>query len=855
MKRICTFNCQGLLDKTKQQLIADDFKKYRLKAMLLQELHMKNEGILNLKSTDGDQYHLYYSGNKTKSIHGVGILVERSTKVHFTPISDRICMISTNFDNKNQINMISAYAPTLDTTIKAPDVTEIFYSELESVIKLTNSRDTLLIGGDFNAKIKPNNKATYQSYIENVGKFSKGEINVNGEYLLEFSKRHNLKITNTFFKHKPCHITTWECPERIEKHLDSKSGKIRNNPYRNQIDFIMIRNNQNIQVNNSRSYGGMRTKSDHKAVIVEINIRWKYNKHQKSQPKVNYNLLHDQNYRNKYNNTVNNLLRECPKPSTTQDKWSNIVNITKKAAVETLGYIPKTEKYQNNAIKELSKQQQKIHLDQNSNNNPEKRKELRKKRNKILTQIHNLIIAENKNKIDQQLSNIENMPDDSRKMFQAVKNIKNLTPKTKLLIQTENGLTANEVEQANIIATYFKSQFYKNAEPLPQIPPTPMTIPFTSKEVQNAVKSLKNNKSPGNDEIIVELIKYAPTEIHEMIASIYNDMAGKGECPKEMTQGLLCAIQKPGKTKGPPQNLRPIILLSVIRKILAVCMMKRIGEKIDGEIPPSQAAYRKGRSTTEHVFSTKLVIERTLTSMNETVYLLMHDMSKAFDSINRTTLIKDLNKILQKDELHLVNKMLNVELSVKRGSYNSEYFKTDTDAPQGDCASANEFTFYLAKSLQNKSLNYEHDYRNLKEHDYSKQLNKNHITINQEYADDISVITSNPNQIKFLKNTLPSQLATRNLTINTSKTEEHKISRTNCDNSWKTCKLLGSLLDTENDIKRRKGLAIDALHKLKYIFNANKLSIATKVKAFNTYIDSIFLYNSDIWTLTTAREN
>ena len=87
--------------------------------------------------------------------------------------------------------------------------------------------------------------------------------------------------------------------------------------------------------------------------------------------------------------------------------------------------------------------------------------------------------------------------------------------------------------------------------------------------------------------------------------------------------------------------------------MLAVCMMKRIGEKIDGEIPPSQAAYRKGRSTTEHVFSTKLVIERTLTSMNETVYLLMQDMSKAFDSINRATLIKDLDKIPQKDILSI----------------------------------------------------------------------------------------------------------------------------------------------------------------------------------------------------------
>ena len=87
----------------------------------------------------------------------------------------------------------------------------------------------------------------------------------------------------------------------------------------------------------------------------------------------------------------------------------------------------------------------------------------------------------------------------------------------------------------------------------------------------------------------------------------------------------------------------------------------------------------------------------------------MHDMSKAFDSINRATLIKDLEKILQKDELHLINTMLNVELSVKCGLHHSNYFKTDTGAPQGDCASANIFTFYLSKSLHNMK-NYEHDY-------------------------------------------------------------------------------------------------------------------------------------------------
>lgn len=37
-----------------------------------------------------------------------------------------------------------------------------------------------------------------------------------------------------------------------------------------------------------------------------------------------------------------------------------------------------------------------------------------------------------------------------------------------------------------------------------------MRIPFTQSEIEKAVRSLKNNKSPGNDEIVIELIKYSP---------------------------------------------------------------------------------------------------------------------------------------------------------------------------------------------------------------------------------------------------------------------------------------------------------------------------------------------------------
>ena len=44
-------------------------------------------------------------------------------------------------------------------------------------------------------------------------------------------------------------------------------------------------------------------------------------------------------------------------------------------------------------------------------------------------------------------------------------------------------------------------------------------------------------------------------------------------------------------------------------------------------------------------------------------------------------------------------------------------------------------------------------------------------------------------------------------------------------------------------------------YKLKYIFENNKISISTKMEAFNIYISSTFLYNCETWTLTHSHEN
>jgi len=468
------------------------------------------------------------------------------------------------------------------------------------------------------------------------------------------------------------------------------------------------------------------------------------------------------------------------------------------------------------------------------------------------------------------VEDIEKYKDDSNRMYQAVRALQNLEPKKKILVNGEDGMVTNEKEQVSIITDFFKNTFKKdNMEEIEEINPVKMDQPFTADEIEDAIKSLKNNKSPGIDNISAELLKYGPEEINEQIADIFNTIAETGEPPSEISQGILIPIPKPGKPQGPPANLRPIILLSTLRKILSICLIRRINDKIYSKIPNSQAAYRIGRSTTEQVFTFKCLAEKAITSKSYEIIIEMLDMSKAFDTVERGKLFEILQTVLADDELHLMKILIkDVQLQVRVGNTTGSSIMTNIGVPQGDCLSPILFTLYLAVALKSTekidNTPQDHNYakpkltgedhlpNHLKDHGYA--INHDiYLEIDQQYADDISWITTAEHKIEYIKKHTPDQLIEYNLHVNETKTEEYKIKR-NGPEFWKKCKYLGTLLGTEEDINRRKGLAIAAYNKLNHIFKNKKLTLKTKLRAFNTYVVSIFLYNSELWTLTKKLE-
>ena len=71
------------------------------------------------------------------------------------------------------------------------------------------------------------------------------------------------------------------------------------------------------------------------------------------------------------------------------------------------------------------------------------------------------------------------------------------------------------------------------------------------------------------------------------------------------------------------------------------------------------------------------------------------------------------------------------------------------------------------------------------------------------------------------------------------------------DCSWNTAWHSWSL----EDISRRKQLSMMAYNKLKFILDSKKTSIQIQIKIFNSFIASIFLYNSELWTLSKKLEH
>ena len=330
--KIGTLNVRGCNNTQKVETIIQDCKKYNLDIVGITETHTpRNEELTYVKD-----YTVYTVNKDNNKHHGVGIAAKTALNPTFKKLSNRICKATIKLHNR-RLHLISIYAPTNSYCEKHPEEREEIYNILQTEYVNIPNRDYLILCGDFNAKVG----TKWYDYPDNLGRYGKGTRNNSGEILLDFCAEHDLIITNTLFKHKPTHITTWTAPYRKFE----QNNEPRKNPIRNQIDYIITKVRHKRFIRNSRAYGGIDTDTDHKLVITHFTINWYKTKRSTTKTmKIDYSKLDDPKLKEQYQKQITSKMEEIKEDENQQEKWNKTCEILKNTAEKVLGKKKKKNK-------------------------------------------------------------------------------------------------------------------------------------------------------------------------------------------------------------------------------------------------------------------------------------------------------------------------------------------------------------------------------------------------------------------------------------------------------------------------------------------------------------------------------
>ncbi|CAL4108263.1 unnamed protein product, partial [Meganyctiphanes norvegica] len=154
---------------------------------------------------------------------------------------------------------------------------------------------------------------------------------------------------------------------------------------------------------------------------------------------------------------------------------------------------------------------------------------------------------------------------------------------------------------------------------------------------------LKNNKSPGIDNILNEFLKYCPNELLPVIVKLFNIVLDSGIIPSEWTIGVIKPLYKNKGDINDVNNYRGITLLSCIGKLFTSVLNSRLYSYLTNEniLGNEQAGFRPKHSTLDHIFALH-ILSKSYIDQNKQLFCAFVDYSKAFDFIDRTYLWQKL---------------------------------------------------------------------------------------------------------------------------------------------------------------------------------------------------------------------
>ena len=205
-------------------------------------------------------------------------------------------------------------------------------------------------------------------------------------------------------------------------------------------------------------------------------------------------------------------------------------------------------------------------------------------------------------------------------------------------------------------------------------------IQIAPADLEEAIKGMSNNKTPGQDGIPVDFYKVfwsiLKQPFYDMLLQVYQDQM----LHESARKGVLNLIPKQDKDTRYIKNLRPITLLNTDYKIIEKAIANKMIPALDSIIHKDQRGFMKNRRISVNIRKMLDIIQQAKIEDLEAVVLSL-DFVKCFDKCSFTILhgsleffdfgdiVKDWTKILYREYTVKVqnNGYFSTEIKIKKG--------------------------------------------------------------------------------------------------------------------------------------------------------------------------------------------
>ncbi|KAK3542936.1 hypothetical protein QTP70_007285 [Hemibagrus guttatus] len=225
--------------------LADVMERRKVDILCVQETRWKGSKARSI----GAGFKLFYYGVDSKR-NGVGVVLKDEfvrNVLEVKRVSDRVMSLRLEIEGV-MLNVVSGYAPQVGCELEEK---ERFWSELDEVMESIPMGERVVIGTDFNGHVGEGNRVDE----EVMGKFGVKERNLEGQTVVDFAKRMDMGVVNTYFQKREEHRVTYKSGGR-----------------RTQVDYILCRRGNLKEISDCKVVVGESVARQHRMVVCRMTL-------------------------------------------------------------------------------------------------------------------------------------------------------------------------------------------------------------------------------------------------------------------------------------------------------------------------------------------------------------------------------------------------------------------------------------------------------------------------------------------------------------------------------------------------------------------------------------------------------